>query len=165
MRDTIQWLVTPYSHAWRVSTVRDPLWPHLTHCSRAGSSMTACATKSWPQRSVNQAQIQAPKCGTPIFDTAKFLTSKFFFFFHLVCFFKSQNTLLSDSRSRVRTTLLWVFVQFCQFHMYKKQEQSRGKFFLERFLSNSQNQKKLGPFSMQILLGCVDSITDSLLLI
>ena len=62
-------------------------------------------------------------------------------------------SLISDSRSRVRTTLLWFFLQFCQFHMCTIQEQSRGKSFLERFLSNSQNQKKLDPFSMQILLG------------
>ena len=45
------------------------------------------------------------------------------------------------------------------------QEQSSRKSSLEGFLSNSQNQKKLDPFSMQILLGCVDSILDSILFI
>ena len=44
------------------------------------------------------------------------------------------RSLVSDSRSSVRTILLWVFVQFCQFHMCTIQEQSRGKSFLERFL-------------------------------
>ena len=75
------------------------------------------------------------------------------------------SSLLSDNRSRVRTTLRWVFLQFCQFHMCTIQEQSRGKSFLERFLSKSQNQKKLDPFSVQIVLGCVDPIFDSILLI
>ena len=59
----------------------------------------------------------------------------------------------------------WPCLQFCQFHMCTIQDQSRGKSFLERVLSNSQNQKKIDPFSIQILLGFVDSIFDSILLI
>ena len=39
------------------------------------------------------------------------------------------------------------------------------KSFTERFLSNLQNGKKLDPFSMKILLSCIDLFFDSILLI
>ena len=74
------------------------------------------------------------------------------------------KTLLSDSRSRVRTTLLWVFLQFCQFHMCTIQEQSRGKSFLERFLKKIDFSPTGKVVVMQILVSCIDSFFDSILL-
>ena len=72
--------------------------------------------------------------------------------------------LLSDSQSRVRRTLLWVFVQFCQFHMCTIQEQSRGKSFLERFLKKIDFSPTGKVVVIQILVSCIDSFFDSILL-
>ena len=73
-------------------------------------------------------------------------------------------TLLSGSQSRVRTTLLWFSLQFCRFYMCTIQEQSRGKSFLERFLKKIDFSSTGKVVVMQILVNCIDSFFDSILL-
>ena len=75
-----------------------------------------------------------------------------------------DDALLSDDQSRVRLTLQWVFSQFCQAHVCTIQEPSRGKSFLERFLKKIDFSPKGEVVVIQILVSCIESFFDSILL-
>ena len=76
----------------------------------------------------------------------------------------ADEALLSDGQSRVRLTLQWFFSQFCQAHMCTIQLPSRGKSFLERFLKKFDFSSTGKVLVMQILVSCIDSFFDSILL-
>ena len=67
--------------------------------------------------------------------------------------------------SEWKVTYLWVFLHFCMVLGCNIIWLAKIESFPKRFLNNLQNKKKLDPFSMQILLSCIDSFFGSILLI